>query len=203
MRADPLVELAVECAALHGLGEIVLGGGDAAELGGNRLVATYAANALRLERPQQVALRLVAEVSDFFEVGGAAVGQLEPALLRVVGARQGPRFAAEELARDTRRGRAGALDGHERHVLARAGAVNAASHELLVRSRFPDDEYAPVARRQSCDLLAHLLDLRAVSHDLVRLTGHGLDSLLQLDVLAHELPVLADPVDDALEVLRV
>src|SRR5687767_8968078 len=59
--------------------EVVVRGGDDADVYVHGLAATDALNLLRLDRSQQLRLRFSAEVADLVEEQRAAVRQLEPA----------------------------------------------------------------------------------------------------------------------------
>jgi hypothetical protein len=78
--------------------EVLIGGGDAAEIHLDLPVAADADDLLFLEHAQQIRLRLEADVADLVQEDAAAVGHFELALLAVLRASEGAFLVAEQLA---------------------------------------------------------------------------------------------------------
>src|SRR5690348_1878031 len=82
---------------LDGLREILVGGGDHADVDGDRLLAPDSLDDSRLEHAEQLGLRFAAEVSDFVQKERAPVRQLEAAQTAVGGAGERATLVAEHL----------------------------------------------------------------------------------------------------------
>src|SRR6266702_7061335 len=95
---EPVEEIGAKSAFFDKLVQILVGGGDAAEIHVNWMGAADTGDFVFLEDAQQVALRFQADVADFVEKYRAAVGDFEAALFTVLRAGEGALFVAEEFA---------------------------------------------------------------------------------------------------------
>ena len=153
------VEAVVEVLAKGPLGdrlfEVLVGGGDDADVDLDVAVGAQPRELVVLEHLQELGLERQGHLADLVEEHGAAVGELELARLLPVGAGEGAALVAEELGLEQRRrqGRAVDLD-----ACARApdgGVVDGAGDELLADPGLAPDEDGDVGVG---DLLDHLLD---------------------------------------------
>ena len=90
----------------HQIGQVLIRGGEHADVGVNRSAAADANDRLFFEHAQQLGLAGEAHVADLVEEQRAAGGQLELAGPRFVGVGEGALLVAEELAFEQRFGRA-------------------------------------------------------------------------------------------------
>ena len=95
--------------------QILVGGGDGAEIHFDRLVAAHARDLLFLEDAQQVGLSFQADVGNLVEKNRAPFGDFKLALLAVLRAGEGALFVPEELAFQQRFRQRPAVDGDHGH----------------------------------------------------------------------------------------
>jgi hypothetical protein len=120
-----------------------------------------------LEHAEQFRLHGERHLADLVEEDRAAARRFEEAA--VILGRAGERAAAvaEELALEQGLGDRGAVDGEERLVGARRGAVDAARHELLAGAGLALDQHRDRRRRGALHQLEHLEHRAARADDLV------------------------------------
>ena len=94
--------------------QVLVGGGDHADVGADRLVAADPLELLLLQQPQHLGLRRRRHVADLVEEERAAVGLLELADAAAVGPGERALLVAEQLALEQRLGDGGAVDRQER-----------------------------------------------------------------------------------------
>ena len=155
---EAVEEIFAEVAVGDLLFEILVGGGDEADVDVERLGAADGSKQLLVERAQDLGLGLEAHVADFVEEEGAAVGALEGAAL--LGRAAGLRAVAiaEELGLDVVLGDGGAVELDEDAIAAQALGVHGAGDEFLAGAGFAVDEHAAVGGGHELDLLAEGLD---------------------------------------------
>ena len=164
---EPVVEVLAEDALFRHLHEVAVGGGDHAHVGLALLLAADAHVGERLEHAQQVDLRALVHGRDFVEEDGAAVGELELALLSVDGAGERAALVAEQLGGDELARDGAGVHGDERARAPAAAHVDGARHQLLARARLAGDEHGRVGLGRQLDLLEHVVhDARARHHAL-------------------------------------
>src|SRR5450759_1927893 len=163
---QPEVEILAKGSRPHRTLEIVVRRRNNAHISANDSVPAHALDFLRLDRAQQLCLRVGAEVPHFIEEQGSAMRQLEPAdaSLRRAGERAplvAEHLALHEIARNGR-----AVHAHERLFASRAPIVDRARNKLLPGARFSHDEYARVRRCDARDHLPHRVHRAALADHL-------------------------------------
>ena len=120
---QPVVEILAELAGGDRLLEILVGGGDQADVGADGLGAAQPLELALLQHAQQLDLRREVQLADLVEEQRAAVGQLEAPLLGGVRAGERALLVAEQLRLDqvVRQRRAADLD---ERLLARAASCS-------------------------------------------------------------------------------
>ena len=140
------------------LRQVFVGRGDHAHVHCDGLLAAEPLNHPGLEDPQELGLRLCAEVSHLVQKQRATVRELEAAEAALRRAGEGTALVAEHLRLHEVPGNCGAVDAHERAGSARALAVDRRCHELLPRARFPRDQDARLGGRDAGDERPHGID---------------------------------------------
>src|SRR5205823_248663 len=122
--------------------EVAVGCGDDATGRVQRVEAPETAKVAGFEDPEQLRLRLGAELADFVEEERPFGRALDQALLPGESARERAALVAEELALEEIAAERRAVDGDERPAApARREGVNRARGELLPRARLAADEH--------------------------------------------------------------
>src|SRR5262245_27318382 len=106
-----------------------------------RLGTTDRQDALVLDDPQQLDLKLQGHLADLVQEEGAVAGRHEETRIRLHGGGEGAAEVTEELALEQGLGDRAAVDGHEVAVLTRARRVHGAGHQLLADSALPRHRY--------------------------------------------------------------
>jgi hypothetical protein len=155
-----------EQALLDALVEILVGGGNDAHIGLDRLMATDAIEISVGEHTQQACLQLGRHVADLVKEQCAALGLFETAAAHGGGAGEGAALVTEQLgleqvARNRRR-----IDGDEGLVGARTVAVQGARHQFLAGAGLAVDEHRGMRLRQTADGAKHFLHRRCLAENL-------------------------------------
>ena len=182
---QPVVEVLAEAPLLHPLLQLAVGGGDDAHVHRPLLVGADRDHGAVLEHPQQLGLGRQRHVADLVQEQGAAVGELELALLGGVGAGEGALDVAEELGLDQGLRQGGAIDGDEAPPRAFREPVQGARHQLLAGAGLAQDQHRGVGRRG----LPHQLE--DLGHGR-RAADHPLEPEAALELLAQRLVVLRE-----------
>ena len=163
---EAVEEVLAEQALAHALLQVLVGGGDHAHVGADRLLAADAVEVAVGEHAQQPGLQLGRHVADLVEEERAAVGLLEAAAALRGRAGEGAALVAEELglAQVARDG--GGVDGDEGRVAARAVAVQRARDQLLATARLAVDQHRGVGVREPADGAEDLLHRRGLAENL-------------------------------------
>src|SRR5581483_2334036 len=141
---------------------------------------------LLLEEAEDLRLEGGREVADLVEEDGAAVGELEEALLLRRRVRERALLVAEELALEELLGDRGARDRHERAVRAAALVVDRLRDHVLADAALAREEHRRgLARRDLADELVDLAHGR-------RLADDGLETALLLRALADRADLAAE-----------
>ena len=151
-------------------GDLVLqppvGGRDHAHVHPQRILRPDPLQLAGLQRPQQLGLRLGAQVPDLVEEERPLVGQLEAAETALGRPGEGAALVAEHLrldqiARDRR-----AVDGDEGAARAAARRVHGGRDQLLPGAGFPGDQHPRLGGPDPRDQSADLLHGGAVAHQI-------------------------------------
>ncbi len=180
---EPIEEIGAETAGGDFMGEIAMGGGDEANVNGDRHVAADALNGFFLQHAQEHDLDLARQLRDLVEKEGALVGQFEAADAAARRAGEGAGFMAEQLAGDEIGGEGGAVDGDHEPIAARADLMDGAGDEFLAGAGFAVDQDGAVLSSDLRDGPAHRLHGRAFARQRAQ-AALGLDLPLQVDDFA-------------------
>ena len=129
------VQVLAESLGADQLGQLLVRGGQHADVGVDRRAAADADDRLFLEHAEQLGLAGEAHVADLVEEQRAAGGQLELAGAGFVGVGERAFLVAEQLAFEQRFGEGGAVDGDERVLAAAAAEVDRCGRRLPCRCR--------------------------------------------------------------------
>src|SRR5260370_33049868 len=164
---QPIEEVLPEGAARDLLFEILVCGGEHANVDAQSLAGADRFEALLFQDAQHFRLRAQAHVADFVEEERAAVGFLKLADLVLAGPRKAALHLPEKLGFDQllRDGRAAHLDNQA--FAAQARRMQGPRHELLARAAPAIDQHAAGGGRRDCDLLAQRLHRNAFADDLI------------------------------------
>ena len=164
---EPVEEVLAEAAGRGQRFQVLVGGGDEADVGVDRRVAADALELLLLQQPQQLRLRGGRHVADFVHEDGSAVGLLELADAAAVGAGERAALVAEKLAFQQRLGNRRAVDGQKRGPAAAAVLVDCPRHHFLAGAAFAENQHGHVLRGDPPDGLVELLHGRRVADQLI------------------------------------
>jgi hypothetical protein len=192
---EPVVEVAAEGVVFHGLGQILVGGGDDAHVDALGLLAAQARDLAFLEQAQQADLGFQGHFPDFVEENGTTVGQLEFARAAFLeGAGKGAGHIAEQFALDQGPGQGAAVDHHEGAFAPGTAVVDGLGEKFLARAGLAENEGRGVALGGDLGELYGVADGLGFADDVVE----GIDRLGADDlggVFAHA-PGLAQGQDD-------
>ena len=174
---EPEVEVLAEPLGADQLGQLLVRGGQHADVGVNRLAAADADDRFFLEHAEQLRLAGEAHVADLVEEQRAAGGQLEFAGAGFVGIGERAFLVAEQLAFEQRFGERRAVDGDERMLAPPAAEVNAAGDDFLAGAVLAQQQHGEIGVGDAADRGADRLDGRALA-DEQRVLGRLLDQLL-------------------------
>ena len=144
---EAVEEVLAEIAALDLLFEILVGGGDDADVHRMDSWAPTGSKRCSSRDAQDFGLGPEAHVADFVEEERAAVGLLELADLALMGAGEAAFAVAEEFALDQVFGDGGAVDFDEGLGGAGAHGMDGVRDEFLAGAAFAVDEHAAVGGR--------------------------------------------------------
>jgi hypothetical protein len=99
----------------HHVLEVAVRGADDAHIDVERFVLAHAPNFARLQKPQQLDLHRLVELSQLIKEQRAAIGDFEQPFARRVGSREGPLAMSEQFALDEVLGQSTAIHGDEWH----------------------------------------------------------------------------------------
>src|SRR5947199_180246 len=199
---QPVVQVLAEAPRLHFGLEVLVGGGEDADVDLEGAVAAHPLELALLEHAQDLRLRLRPHVADLVEEECPAVGDLELALARRDRPCEGALLVTEELALDqlARERRAVHLD--ERLRAPRAVVVERVGDQLLPRAARAADEDRQIRVRHLADHVEHALHRRALA-DQAPEAIRARDLLLQEPERAPHLHAVEQALDDQLELVVV
>src|SRR5258706_5349594 len=184
-----VVEILAERAGRDALGQVLVGGSQHPHVHPQGVLAAHPLEGLLLERPQHLGLGLEAHVPDLVEEERALIRELELAAPPRHRPGEGAALVAEELGLDQLLGDRRAVDLDEGALAPRGEGVHRAGHQLLAGAVLALDEHPAARGRGHRDLLAQVLDQRALADDLLAPLELG----AQVAVLALEPGVLEGP----------
>src|SRR5687767_8708015 len=152
---EAIVEVLAEAALGHRALEVLVGGGDHADVDLDVAAGAQAGELAILQDVQELGLQGQGHLADLVEEDGAAVGELELAELALLGAGEGAALVAEELGLEELEGQGGAVDLDEGALAAGGAVVDGAGDELLADAGLAPDEDGGVGVG---DLIDHFLD---------------------------------------------
>src|SRR6266481_1813057 len=147
-------KILAEGAAGNLLLEILVCGGENANIHAESLAGADRLEALLFQNAQHLRLRAQAHVADFVEEERTAIGFFEFADLILSGAGEAAlhvpkKFRFDQLLRDS-----GAVHLDKQAFAAQAGGMQGPRHELFARAALAIDQHAAVGRRSDRNLLA-------------------------------------------------
>ena len=138
---EPVVQVGPELALFDPFGEVAVGGGDHADVGGRLdAIGADAPDLAVLEEAEHQRLHAQARLADFVEEDGAAVGELEQAGLVAVGAGEAAAHMTEQLRLEQRIGNRGAVERDQLDVAASALLVNQPRDDFLADTALASEE---------------------------------------------------------------
>jgi hypothetical protein len=161
---EAVVEVLTEVAFADGALEVAIGGGDDADINFDGFMRADAFDFAFLESAEDFGLGGEAEVADFVEEEGAAVGGFELAHA-AFDAGGDAAFDAEEFGFDEGFGQGGAVEGNVRVFGAGAEGVEGAGDQVLACAAFAGDEDGDIGRGDAFDHPAQLDHLWGGAHD--------------------------------------
>ena len=137
-------QIFAEIAALDFFFEILVGGGDNADVHFNGFGGADGFKALLIQRAQQFGLGLERHVADFVEKERATIGLLQLADFVVERAGEAAFAVAEQFAFDQLFGDGGAVHFDKGFVSTRAGGVDSVGDQFLPSAAFAEDQHAAI-----------------------------------------------------------
>src|SRR6266403_2095495 len=197
-----VVEVLAEASRLHLGLEVLVGGGEDADVDLERAVAAHPFELALLEHAQDLRLRLERHVADLVEEERAAVGDLELPLARHDRTREGALLVAEELALDQLARERSAVHLDERPRAPGAVVVERVGDQLLARAARAADQDREIGVRYLADHVEDALHPRALA-DQAAEAIRARDLLLQEPEAAPHLHALEQALDHQLEFVVV
>ncbi len=134
--AEAIVEIFAEFFLTDVGLQVLIGGGDDADVGRDFLRTADGEEGMAFENTKELGLAFHGHFADFVEEERSAVGLLEEAGVVAVGAGEGASFVAEELAFHKLGGNGGAIDAEHGAIGTGAGFVDGPGDELFAGAAF-------------------------------------------------------------------
>ena len=164
---EPVEQIRQHLLVLHQLLRRPVHGRHDADIHLFRLGCAQRHDGFGVQHPQQLRLQLQRHGVDLVQIDGAAAALLDQPHPILRAGERAPAGAEQQAFQNGLRQR-GAVDGHERLILAVAGVVNGGHHQLLAGARFTVDQHRGAAVGNALDEAAHLLYLRRLPHDVLQ-----------------------------------
>src|SRR6266699_2008503 len=197
-----VVEVLAEAPRLHLGLEVLVGGGEDADVDLERAVAAHPLELALLEHAQDLRLRLERHVADLVEEERAAVSDLELPLARRDRPREGALLVAEELALDQLARERSAVHLDERLRAPRPVVVERVGDQLLAGAARAADEDREIGVRHLADHVEDALHPRALA-DQASEAIRARHLLLQEPERAPHLHAVEQALDHQLELVVV
>ena len=144
---DPIKKILAHPALPHQSGQVLVGGGDDADAGLAHALPAHRQVTLAFDHPQQLHLHVMPDLPQFVQEKGAAVGQVQVAVLVLVSAGKGPLAVAEKLAFQQALRNGAAVDNDKGPRRPSAHVMDRPGHQFLARAGFAVDDDVGVRGR--------------------------------------------------------
>ena len=168
--AQAVIQVRAKALRLHRAAQVDVGRGQQAHIQRNRPARAHAHHLALLQHAQQLYLERRRQVADLVEEQRAAIGRLEPAGARLLGAGEGAGLVAEQLGIDQRLAESAAVHRDE-GPLAAAHRVHVPRHQFLAGARLADDQHGGAGARHALHLAQQFLRRRLMKEQ--RFRGNG------------------------------
>ncbi len=200
---EAVIEILAEAARLDHLGQVLVGGADDPRVDGDRLPAADPLDHPFLDEAKQLDLERQRDVADLVEEQGAAMGELDLALVGLDRSGEGALLVAEQFGLEQVLGDGGAVDRDEGAAGAVARLVEAAGEQFLAGAAGAEQHHRHAGIGDPLDRPGDLEHLRSAGdhrpeHRLVLA-----DPLLELAVLGLDAVQLEGAADDQAELVDV
>jgi len=162
-------EVAAEGALGNKFREVLIGGGDNADVHALGAVAAEAFEFLLLEDAKEFGLEFEGKVADFIEKESAAVGELEAANFLADGAGESAALVAEEFGFEKAAGNGGAIDFDEGAIATRTEIVDGAGEEFFAGAGFAEKQDGGAGWCGEFDLGEGALESGAFADDFLKI----------------------------------
>ena len=182
---EPIIEILTEPVFLDQPRQVLVGGGDDADIDADRLRPADRGHFARLEHAEQPCLRLHRHVADFIQEQGAALRLFELAGGPRLRTGKGPLFVAEQFGFDqfARNGRHVDRDKGTGATLTQA--MDGFGHQLLARSR--------LAQHQDAEIIGKNAGNGAIDFLHRRRSPHQRQAVMRQSLLARVRPARSMP----------
>ena len=137
---EAVVEVFAEASVADRVVEVGVGGGDDADVDGQRPRFAERRDLARFEEAEELRLEVESELADFVEEERAVAGAANEAGVVAVGAGEGAAAVAEQLAFEQVARDGGAVEGDERFLGAVGEVVDGAGEDFLAGAALAGDE---------------------------------------------------------------
>ena len=162
---EPVEQVLAELAAAHRQLQIPVRRGDDARVGAQHTRPAEPLELPLLQHAQEFRLHRQAHLADFVEEQRAAAGLLELTGLALRRARKRAALVPEQLRLEQLLRQRRAVEGDERAVPARRGAVHKARGDFLPGPRFAEQQHRRIGRRHLRRLREHAAPRRRLADD--------------------------------------
>ena len=167
LEAQPVEQIGAEAALVDQARQMLVGGGDDADVDLDRLGRADAGDLAIFDRAQQPVLRRRRQRRQFVEEQGPAVGFLEAAVAGLGGAGEAARFMPEQFGLDQVFGKRGAVHRHQRPRPASRQMVEPLGDQFLARAALADYQHRTVERRGTAGALDRVEESEARADELI------------------------------------
>src|SRR5260370_1926278 len=193
---DAVVEVFAESAPGKFLLQVLVGGGQNADIHWDGGAAAHTFHHALLQNAQDLGLGGEAEVANFVQEQGSAIGVLELAYAGI-DAGGDALFNSEQLAFHQGFRQRGAVERHERLARARAGIVDGLGYQFLAGAAFARDQDVDKAVANALHQADHLLDfLPRADNSVDRVLAFHFAP--EVRVLLHQIVLIAPQFADQL-----
>ena len=163
---EAVEQVGAELVRLDLVGQVLVGGGDDADVDADRARGADAVYLAIFDRAKQAILRGHGQGAKLVQEQRAAVRLLEPPGARLGRAGEGARLVPEQLGLNQLLGQRGAVHDDERLVPAWAEAMEAFGDELLARAALADDKHGAIEGGGAAGAFEHVEKGAGLADDL-------------------------------------